>query len=249
MKFKPIQSVQRCLSILEYVAKSVDGVSLKEIAEVAGCSSPAAFHLAQTLVEAGYLEKLDTPKVYVIGQSVFKLSDGLRNNKFSSILMRELKNSQRRFPGVTVYYCEKKGEDVFVRAQILGERPDYIQENLQSPLAVYSSLATLVHVAFCSEEERERYMSRYPFDDYGMSVFKSRENYDKYIEDLRENGFNNKPIKDSFHWVGIPVFQVGGALRGSLTIGYKGNAVKDEKTISDKLHEVGREISEALSQA
>lgn len=87
-----IQSLDRGLTILQYVAKSKQPVSLGELAELIGVDRSSAFRLAHTLRRRGFLSCPPSRKEYVLGSSIWMLS---RRYDWSNTLVvvahRELK--------------------------------------------------------------------------------------------------------------------------------------------------------------
>jgi IclR family acetate operon transcriptional repressor len=69
-----IQSVDRCLVIVEEVARSSDPVSLKELANLLGIDHSSVFRIANTLRRRGFLAYLTDRKAYILGPSVWRLS-------------------------------------------------------------------------------------------------------------------------------------------------------------------------------
>jgi DNA-binding IclR family transcriptional regulator len=70
----PIQSLDRGLTILEAVAKSVEPVPLGELTELLGIDRSSAFRLANTLRRRGFLAHPTGSKYYILGPSVWRLS-------------------------------------------------------------------------------------------------------------------------------------------------------------------------------
>jgi DNA-binding IclR family transcriptional regulator len=68
-----IQSLDRGLTILEFVAKAKQPVSLGDLAELIGIDRSSAFRLAQTLRRRGFLSCPPGRKDYVLGSSMWTL--------------------------------------------------------------------------------------------------------------------------------------------------------------------------------
>jgi IclR family acetate operon transcriptional repressor len=69
-----IQSLDRALHILETVAKSSDPVALGELTDLLGVDRSSAFRLANTLKRRGFLANPSGRKDYILGPSVWRLS-------------------------------------------------------------------------------------------------------------------------------------------------------------------------------
>jgi IclR family acetate operon transcriptional repressor len=80
-----IQSLDRGLVILQFVAQSKQPVSLGELAELIGVDRSSAFRLAHTLRRRGFLSCPPGRKDYVLGSSIWMLS---RHYDWSNMLIK-----------------------------------------------------------------------------------------------------------------------------------------------------------------
>src|SRR5262245_3727164 len=69
-----IQSLDRGLMILDAVAKSSTPVSLGSLTAILGIDRSSVFRLANTLKRRGFLANPSTGKEYILGTSVWRLS-------------------------------------------------------------------------------------------------------------------------------------------------------------------------------
>ncbi|MBL7249210.1 IclR family transcriptional regulator [Alloalcanivorax sp. C16-2] len=68
-----IQSVERALDILEYVADAKEPRKLHDIARAVGLKSPTCHHLLNSLVRRGYVRRNARPRSYYLGPKVIEL--------------------------------------------------------------------------------------------------------------------------------------------------------------------------------
>ena len=80
-----IQSLDRGLAILQFVAQSKQPVSLGELATLIGVDRSSVFRLAQTLRRRGFLSCPPGRKEYVLGSSIWMLS---RHYDWSNMLVK-----------------------------------------------------------------------------------------------------------------------------------------------------------------
>src|ERR1700757_4708211 len=80
-----IQSLDRGLLILEAVGKSLEPVSLGQLAAMLGIDRSSAFRLANTLKRRGFLTNSSAGRDYLLGSSVWRLS---RQYDWSKMLVR-----------------------------------------------------------------------------------------------------------------------------------------------------------------
>ncbi len=69
-----IQSLQRGLSILEYVSRRGEGVTMAEISRHVGLHTSTTFHLVRTLSALGYLHQDQVTREYCAGAKIFHLA-------------------------------------------------------------------------------------------------------------------------------------------------------------------------------
>ena len=87
-----IQSLDRGLTILQFVARSKQPVSLGELAELIKVDRSSAFRLAHTLRRRGFLSCPPSRKEYVLGSSIWMLARHYDwSNTLVEVAHRELK--------------------------------------------------------------------------------------------------------------------------------------------------------------
>jgi IclR family acetate operon transcriptional repressor len=81
-----IQSVDRALAILEFVAESSRPQRLQDIAAAVGLKAPTCYHLLNSLVVRGFVVRNSQPRTYYLGPRVSELA---RNNNANFDISRE----------------------------------------------------------------------------------------------------------------------------------------------------------------
>lgn len=219
MPFKPVQSVQRALTLLEAIARRQEGVSLKELAVGVGCSSAATYHLVQTLVDAGYVRRLETPPRYVLGDRLMLLAGNQKQDRFFDVVYDEMLRLHRRLPQASIYFAQQVAGNVVIRSQLLAHLPGQIQHEVNATLPPYVSAASVVHLAFWSAERRDQYMSLYDYATYGRVFWGAWKAFERVLERTRKDRCIFVPDGEPTRLkLGVPVFNAGGTLAGSFTI-------------------------------
>ncbi len=217
-KFKPVQSLQRGLAILECLAERSEGASLKELAAWVKTSPAAAFHLVHTLVEKGYVRRLEEPVRYVLGGQWLTLTSRQAAEQAVSVVYKEMIRLATEFPGMAVHYSEYLGESVVLTAHASSQWPGRIEHGNRHVLPPYSSGGSLAHLAFWPQEVAEGYGGRYPFEQYGLPFWRTRAAYEEALAAMRAERFflmpESSPLKVK---LAMPVLRAGGALLGALT--------------------------------
>lgn len=220
VRFKPAQSLQRGLRLLEAVSESREGVSLKDLAARIECSQAAAFHLVHTLADAGYVKRLESPPRFVLGEKLMGLAERQRGDAFSTRAHDTMRMLAAETPGAAVYLSEHIGGSIVVTASLdVPSRGDLIREEKNRILPPYASAGALAHFAFWEEEVREEFSTRYPFEGYGLPYWKSRAKFDAAVRALRDKKIFRMPEpSERVLKFAVPLFFPGGGIAAALTL-------------------------------
>ncbi len=240
-KYKPVQSLQRGLALLERLSGTTDGVSLKELASHVDTSPAAAYHLIHTLVEQGYARRLEEPVRYVLGEKWLAMAMGQANNQFTSVVYEEMLIIARKLPGVAVHFSEYVAHSIVITAHVTSSQPGQVQHRSHHVLAPYVSGGSLAHLAFWPDEMSDDYQNRYPFEHYGLPFWRTREAYEKALAAMRAEHFflmpENSPLKLK---LAMPIPRAGGSIAAAFTLQW--NQDSQEK-VTNARHQL---IAEAL---
>ena len=173
-----IQSVDRALEILRLVAADPRGVGLQSLARQMNLRAQTVHNIVNTLIARGYLRVIDKPVRYALGPEVYNLT--LMNSSGDMNLpcetaARELSTS---FPSATITLCQYNGSET---GQL--ERP---VNRMFSP---YTSASSVAFSALASRHLREEYERLHAFDEYGTTLWKSREQFDEALSQARRDGY------------------------------------------------------------
>lgn len=218
--FKPVQSLQRGLRLLELISASREGVFLKDLAREIGCSPPAAFHLVHTLVDAGFVIREENPARYRLGDKMRRLVEGQQRDRFSRQVRECMVELGRKLPEISVYLSEYIGGSVVVTACLPSSASEpVVYEERNRILPPYASAGSLAHLAFWPPDIREEYEARYPFASYGMAYWSDRVRYDEAIREMRERRMVLMPEPSPLTLkLALPLFYPAGTLAAALTL-------------------------------
>jgi len=218
--FKPVQSLQRGLKLLEIISRSREGVSLKDLAREIDCSSPAAFHLVHTLVDSGFANRLENPVRYTLGQKLRHFVENQQRDRFYRFAHEGMRELGRDLPQVSAYFSEYIGGSVVVTAYLPPSLPDpIVYEERNRILPPYASAGSLAHLAFWPQEIREEYETRYPFATYGVGYWQSRARFDEAIDQLQAQRMHLMPESSPLILkLALPLFYPSGSLAAALTV-------------------------------
>lgn len=110
MAFRPIQSVNRALDILEYLARSSGPVALKELHYRLGLQTTTAYNLVETLVARGYVRKTADPLGYAPGAALASVLSNRQDDAHLTRLESITPDLASEFPvGYTHVFCASSG--------------------------------------------------------------------------------------------------------------------------------------------
>ncbi len=109
LQTRPIQSLDRGLFILEAVAQSTDPVALGELTDHLGIDRSSVFRLAHTLKRRGFLANPNGRKDYVLGPSIWRLSQKYNWSKALISVCHERLKELAEATGETTHLAVREG--------------------------------------------------------------------------------------------------------------------------------------------
>ena len=241
-----VQSVLRGTEIVEAVAHAEEGLTLNEISVQVDLKTTTVYNILRTFCASGWLNR-DGEGKYFIGTGLMSVA---RNGSGSAVLsqavpiMREL---NKQFPNGTLTFSEFTDDGIWCRLRMSPERPGVLQRRMLQRFMPYVSATGILFQAFMSEEEFSGLADFYPFSGYGLKVWNSEAEFEKYLEEVREKGYAVSPItgKTSF----AITFPVQGddpehhELRYVLGISFKDMTVIEKNEVLEKMQAAVRNLA------
>jgi len=245
---KPVKSLQRAIAMLETVALAKDGISLKDLAEASSCSQPAAFNMAQTFVSHGFLQRSERPVRYFLGNRVAQLVRHQDDSGFRKSVEAALSFIEQTQPEASGYYCELHGSEVMVRTQLTTGQPGVIQHNVDTILTPYSSVGSMIHLAFWPENRIEQYTDLHPFEIHGAATWLDEQQMQRVLESIRKDELFFLPMRDPRRLrAGAPILAANRQIRGSFTVAWTVAEQQDLNWAKQHLAEITRKAAAIVS--
>ena len=247
-----VQSLSRGLAILDLVARSENGMALRDIREAMGLKASTAHNLLRTMVAAGYLEKVTGPIRYRLGGAVLDLvhehGDNALMKRASAVLPElygqlrdilnldpsvlgpheQLNNSSPQSTDWTITLGRVVGAECTMVLRVSPERPT-ILERPSKVLHPYGSAVTLAFQAYWSQPERDAYRQRHPFWRLGEPRWGTEDNLDDFLAEVRHNGYSMPDIHGpEILRVAVPVFGPGHEIVAVLGAGRWKKSMSDQ---------------------
>ncbi len=247
-----VQSLSRGLAILDLVARSENGMALRDIREAMGLKASTAHNLLRTMVASGYLDKVTGPIRYRLGGAVLDLvheyGDNALVNRASEVLPElyeqlrgilnldpsvlgpheKLNNSSFESADWTITLGRAVGAECMMVLRVSPERPK-ILERPNKVLHPYGSAVTLAFQAYWSQSERDAYRLRHPFWRLGEPRWGTEEKLDDFLAEVRRKGYSIPDIHGpEILRLAVPVFGPGHEILAVLGAGRWKKSMSDQ---------------------
>jgi IclR family acetate operon transcriptional repressor len=157
-KTPPIQSLQRGLGILEFVARKGSGVSMAEVSRQVGLHTSTTFHLLRTLSTLGFLQQDETTKQYFPGSKIFHLatsaSTELQLLNCASPVLAEL----ARQTGEASHLAVLERQEIIVIAKVDGNSRVGLSDRVGYPRPAHCTAIGKVLLASLADADLEAFL-------------------------------------------------------------------------------------------
>lgn len=155
-----IQSLQRALGILEFVARGGTAVSAAEISRHVGLHASTTYHLLQTLTSLGYLTQDEADKKYRVGTKAFQIAASAWNETRLVTLAAPVLDEVARQTGETSYLALFARGELVVVDKIEGEGPIHVTERVGAPRPAYATAIGKILLAFFTEDQLKVFLAK-----------------------------------------------------------------------------------------
>lgn len=208
----PVGSLMRGIDIVKLIGNAKNGLTISEIASLMGLKQPTSYNLIRTLLLSGFVEKRN--KRLFLGQELIQLTKKGAGNALLAAAEPELLNLYQNLPRGTVVLAVPGPDSMLQTHRIAFDRPGVIQHLNFEPMHLYACEAGLVYLAYLSgETEKIRVNERWPFAEFGIHLWKSRENLNQHLNEIRRTGFAVLPFdRDISCRIAAPILNGSGKL-------------------------------------
>ena len=200
-----VQSVERAISILQFIAASEDGLRLSDLAEEMDLNTTTVHNLVRTLIGRGLLAKGAKRRLRLGPALGDMLAQELRRT-FLHTAGAACRFTQDRLPASTVNFCELMGTDIRIRIRMSADRPGLIQRPIGHNNCPYGTASGLCFQAFAPATIRETLRDTYPFHEHGAQLWSTLEALDEFLKHARSLGHVEAPFqKDRRSLIAMPI--------------------------------------------
>ncbi len=215
-----IQSVERALSLLEFLAESDEPVRLNRIAAAIGLNTSTCHHLLATLMDRGYVAQKHQSHAYHLGGRILELC-GARLSRFD--LAAATGEAMRRLneaTGETVHLAALQDGDLITLMMLDSRHPvRVVTGGPGKSSAIHATAIGKAILAWLPESEMDRILTAKGMSRFTEHTLVTR---DDLIEDLRHarrNGFatDNEEYQPGVVCIGAAIRNHTGAVIGSFS--------------------------------
>ena len=213
-----IQSVARAAQILVAVARSDDGLTSKQIAELLGVSRQGAYHLIHTLTGVGLLARGERSR-YVLGLSVGTLAAAFARQLAAPEQLAGHVRALAAATNETAYAAGWRESEIVVLTVARGSAPVQAMEVAAGTTEDGHARASgKLLLAFAPADVRERYLAGHPLRRRTSRTITTRKRLDAELAQIRELGYavDEEEFADGLCCLAVPLH--GGAAPYAISV-------------------------------
>jgi len=202
-----IQSLQRALGILEFVAKIGTGVSMAAVSRNIGLHPSTTYHLVHTLTALGYLAQDGTTREYRVGSKVFQLAASawgeIQLVKISASFLAEAAQQT----GETSHLAIFEHGEVIVVDKVEGSSPIRVSERVGYPRPAHCTAIGKALLASLMETELNAFLEKKELRPYTPRTIISRELLEQELARVRDQGYalDDEEFTQGVRCVAVPL--------------------------------------------
>jgi DNA-binding IclR family transcriptional regulator len=214
-------SITRALRVVEAVAAAGDGVTAKAIARRLGCPLPTVYRALGTLVEEGYLIRLNDVRGYGLGYRIAELHRSLTDQVRPTESVRAVMREVHVTAGAAVYLTVFRDDEVVV-AHVDDcadhPRPDGLRAG--EPTPAHATAAGKVMLADLRPARLAELLARNGLPQLAPQTVADRRALDRELMRIRSDGaaVEVEEYQGGVAGVAAPVHGPAGEVRGALAV-------------------------------
>lgn len=247
---KPIQSIDRALTIFEMFDKGTDELGILDISERMELPKSTVHGIIRTLVMRGYLVQNADTKKYKLGIRLFKLgnivSEGLDIKEKAAIYLEEVFHQTNetvhlvRFENNEAIYIDKRESESTIRM--------YSQVGRKAPL--HCTGVGKAILAYLDKDTQKSILSSSELTAYTEKTIVDQNQILEELNSIQERGYatDDEEIEMGLFCVAAPIFDFSGRVVGSVsTAGPKFRFTEEKIQVAKKgITEAARKISKEM---
>ena len=204
-----IQVINRALDILEYISIEPEKPKiLGDIAETLKLNPGTCANIIKTLVQRGYLEKLEKQRGYRLGQKAYSLSGNEGYERGLIEVAKEEMDALTQKLNENSLLCVLKGDKRIVIRRV--QSNNELQANTSTEKKVWDSASGRLLIAMLSDNGLESFIDKFGLPSKeewsGASELKA---FYRQIAKIREQGFAMQITVNHILGIALPLYRDG----------------------------------------
>jgi DNA-binding IclR family transcriptional regulator len=248
---RPVAVLVKGMALLEHLAKEGEATPAR-LAELSGEPRSSVYRLLATLRELDYVESGSGPGAYRLSLRVFALGSAVVSRYDVREAARPVLERLHESTGETVFLCVRRGNLAVCIDRIAGSRVALLELGLGGTMPLHLGAAPRAILGFEPEEEWERYLQATKLESGTDAAPHDRSALLAELRDTRGRGYalSDEDVTPGIASIGAPIFQYGGSVRGSLSIGgVRQLILAPESGLAELIMDSAAEVSRALGFA
>jgi DNA-binding IclR family transcriptional regulator len=227
---RSIQSVDRAVAIIKYIASKRNAAPLTDISAGVGLSNSTAHGLLAALKRGGLVEQDDDTRKYSLGIGVFELGQAVyRQMDIHNIALPYLRQLVEKYRETCQLAILSEGEIVYIE-KVESPRSIRMISSVGARHPAHCTGLGKVLLAGLSDRELSDFLKRKPLARYTTKTITDPEKLRKEIEGVRRNGYSldREEIEDGLRCVAAPIRNDKGHTVAALSISMPANRLRPE---------------------
>ncbi len=185
----PIQAIVNAVDTIDYVAKSNQGVGVRELARALRLTRGTASRVLYSLYFCGLLRRDETQSRYVLGSKILELASGhLRSLSIGEVARRHMADLSLE-SGETVFLGILDRDHVTIVDRIDSTQPLRMASELGVREPAYCTALGKILMADLSDEACRRLLEGQQFEPHTAKTLRSKDEVLARIDEARERGW------------------------------------------------------------
>lgn len=204
-----LSTVDRATSLLALFLK-YNEIGLVEIEKELGISKTAAFRLASTLTDRGFLAKNNETKTYQPGPVLFQIVHKYESDDLPSIVQPFIEKLASQ-TNESIYLAIRTGETFTFISGIESTHPLKVTNPLAIEDELYCSASGKVYLSYMAEKDLAQYLKKVELKRFTNTTITNKKQLQLELEKIRQNGYaiGNAERVDDCIGIAAPIFGHG----------------------------------------
>lgn len=251
-----VQSVDRALRIIEFLAENPTGAGITEISKSLGLSKGTVHRLISTLKERDFAYQSSNTELYRLSYKILYLYNCISNNidmfKVSRPIIRKFADKV----DATVHLAtldEKRSNIVYIdRIEPMNsQKPFVMSSRVGKKAPCYCTAAGKILLSQYSDDEIRDIMKGEEYKTYTDKTIKNIDEFLEEIHKVRKQGYalDENEYDHGIICISIPIYDSNGKINFAMSVTDLILYTKVEELIDlkDQLDEVSRKVSNAIN--